>query len=67
MTYIWTAWLAGLAGSFAALEYYAIKHDLATLSQFIADLNKHWPLTSTLFGVLMGGLAVHFFWHWNPK
>ena len=67
MGYVWTVWLASLAGSFWALESYAIRHDYPTLSQFIADINKAWPLTSTLFGVLMGGLAVHFFWHWNPK
>lgn len=40
MSWVWSAWLAGLVGSLAILEYYAIKNDLPTLSQFIADTNK---------------------------
>jgi hypothetical protein len=39
-----------------------------TASRFIAQLGKSWPLSIWLWGLLMGGLAVHFFWPWcsNP-
>jgi hypothetical protein len=66
--WVWTSWLLFLIVSFAALEGYAIsKTDGVTLSQFTAEVSAAWPLMPWVLGVLAGGLAVHFFWHWQPK
>lgn len=37
-----------------------------TLSRWIFNIGKTWPLSIFLMGMLCGGLAVHFFWHWCP-
>ena len=34
---------------------------------FMATLATEWPLTAVIYGMLFGGLAVHFFWRWAPK
>ena len=38
-----------------------------TLSRWIYNLGQSWPLSIWLMGMLAGGLAVHFFWHWDPN
>jgi hypothetical protein len=37
-----------------------------TLSRTVYTLGSTWPLSIFLLGMLVGGLAVHFFWHWCP-
>jgi predicted permease len=37
-----------------------------TLSHWIFTIGSTWPLSIFLMGMLCGGLAVHFFWHWCP-
>lgn len=63
---IWTLWLLGIAGSFALLEAWAFHKRRPTLSRFMAELGRKWPPILVVFGMLFGGLAVHFFWHWCP-
>lgn len=60
--WIWTAWLAAVVGSFGALEGRAIvkRHD--TLSRFTWKTSKAWPPMAVVYGMIFGGLAVHFFW-----
>jgi hypothetical protein len=65
----WVIWFAGVWISFAVLEGYAFKHPDRewTLSRAVSTLGKRWPLSIWFMGVLMGGLAVHFFWPYaNP-
>lgn len=64
----WVIWLFLFAGSFAVLERYAFNHPARenTLSRFIWSLGQKWPLTLVLWGMLIGGLSVHFFWNWCP-
>ena len=64
--WIWVAWLLALIGSFAILEGYAIITHHWTLSRFTYNLSVAWPLMPWACGVLVGGLAVHFWWHWSP-
>jgi len=66
MDTIWTIWVLVIIVSFALLEQYAFKHDKNTLSRFVVNLTKAWPLFPFIFGLIMGGLAVHFFWHFCP-
>lgn len=63
---IWTAWLAAIVVSFAALEYLAWDNGI-TLSRYVSDAGQAFPLTIAMFGALFGGLAVHFYWHWRGK
>lgn len=64
--------LTGLA-LFAYFEARAFKHPdrQNTLSRTIYDLGKNWPLSIFLFGLIaglsVGGLSVHFWWHWCPE
>jgi hypothetical protein len=53
---------------FAVGESYAFKHAdrQNTLSRWIYNIGKTWPLSIWLMGMFAGGLAVHFFWHWCP-
>ena len=62
--WIWTAYLALTAIEFAVLEY--MGWDVLTLSRYVWNLSQEWPLFIFLCGALTGGLAVHFWWHWNP-
>jgi hypothetical protein len=62
----WTIWIVLLALSFAALETWAIMTAGTTLSRYIYEISHAWPLFIWFAGVLVGGLAVHFFWHWSP-
>jgi len=62
----WTAWFLGSILVFAILESYALKTGRLTLSRYTYDIGAHWPLFLVLWGMVTGGLAVHFFWHWCP-
>ena len=63
--WIWSIWLLLIVVSFAALEGLAWQHG-ETLSRFIWNLSEEWPLFIWIAGVISGGLAVHFWWHWSP-
>ena len=62
MQWIWLAWILSCVISFAILEGYAIYSGHWTLSRSTWVLMKHWPLIAVLYGMIFGGLAVHFFW-----
>lgn len=64
----WIVWILFMAGSFAVLEWYAFKHPKRenTLSRFMWQMGNKWRLIIYIYGVLTGGLAVHFWWNWNP-
>lgn len=64
----WVLWLLALIISFAVLEGYAFKHPERsnTLSRFVWSVGQKWPLSLVLFGMIFGGLAVHFYWNWCP-
>ena len=68
MNWMWTVWLVSIALSFSALEAYAFKYPQRqnTLSRFIWTVGQKWPLSLVLYGMLFGGLAVHFYWNWCP-
>lgn len=66
-----TPWIIGAIGAiafFAFWESYAFRHSdrTNTLSRWIYNMGQTWPLSIFLMGMLAGGLAVHFFWHWCP-
>ncbi len=66
-----TPWIIGIVATilyFACFEARAFRHPdrQNTLSRFIFNLGQSWPLSIFLMGMLAGGLAVHFFWHWCP-
>lgn len=64
----WVLWLLAFVASFAVLEGYAFKHPQRenTLSRATWKLGQRWPLSLVLFGMVFGGLAVHFYWNWCP-
>lgn len=68
MALLWIIWGIGIIGTFAILEGYAIDHPTRqwTLSHAAAWLGSKWPLTLFLTGLIIGGLAVHFWGaSWN--
>ena len=71
MRIYWSVWLVANAVLFAILEGWALsRHDPEaglTLSRYVYDAAKAWPLLVFILGQLTGGLAVHFFWRWNPE
>ena len=67
MALLWLFWLLVLvAGGFVVLETYALRHNRLTLSRFTYNITRAFPLAIFLLGLLAGGLAVHFWWHWCP-
>jgi hypothetical protein len=64
----WIIWLLLIVVSFTVLEAYAFKHPERenTLSRFIATVGLKFPLSLVMFGMLFGGLAVHFYWPFCP-
>lgn len=38
-----------------------------TLSRTTAFIAEKWPPFIAIYGVIVGGAAVHFFWHWCPS
>jgi hypothetical protein len=66
LSIIWPALLLSWVLSFAIFETVALTHNGLTLSMFTWQVSEAWPPIIWLCGVLVGGLAVHFWWHWNP-
>lgn len=66
MVLLWTGWLLAIVVTFAVFETYALVRHKLTLSRYTYNISASWPLSIFLLGLLAGGLAVHFFWHWCP-
>ncbi len=63
MATYWTVWLFGVVlCGFIAGETYAYRNDKMTLSRWVWTVSKAFPLFPWIAGVLVGGLAVHFWW-----
>lgn len=62
MNFVWLLWFIAIVVTFALFEGYALTHNKKTLSRVIWDLTKGWPPLPFIFGLVVGGLAVHFFW-----
>lgn len=58
--------MAGIAATFAGPEAFALLNGGTTFSAFMADTQSRWPLWELVWGLLIGGLGVHFWWHWQP-
>jgi len=59
---IWFIWIVAVILTFAAGETWCIKTGRKTLSRTVWTLSKEFPWFGPLFGLVIGGLAVHFFW-----
>lgn len=63
----WAVWFFGfLPITFAIPEFIALKNKGMTLSMFTWIISQEWPPIIFILGLLVGGLAVHFWWHWSP-
>lgn len=69
--WLWVYWPAALIFIalvlFAVPEFVAIKDGGPTFSLFMWTLAQKWPLWTFFWGMLVGGLAVHFLWHWSGE
>lgn len=63
---IWTGWLLAVVVSFGVIEGLALATGNTTLSRFTWEVYEKWPLIAVVYGMIFGGLAVHFWWHWSP-
>ena len=63
---VWTSWLGFFVASFAVFEAWALATKGLTLSMFTWHISESWPPIIFVAGMMAGGLAVHFWWHWNP-
>lgn len=63
---LWGVWFLLAMVSFAIYETYAVfTRKAPTLSRTVWRLVKAYPISPFVFGVVVGGLAVHFF-GWIP-
>jgi len=60
--WIWGLWLAIAIGLFAWWEVRALRNDTPTLSRTVYMLSQAWPPFPFVIGLLIGGLAIHFWW-----
>lgn len=67
MIWSWTAWLLAIIVSFAALEGYALARGKLTLSRYTWRASLAWGPLPFVLGLIVGGLSVHFWWHWCPE
>lgn len=67
----WTSLIVLNIVVFALMEGYALNRADPeaglTLSRYVYEASRAWPLLVFVLGQLTGGLAVHFFWHWSPE
>ncbi len=64
--WVWVGCLLFFIISFAIIEGIALKRGATTLSLFTYRVTAAFPLMIFLLGMLAGGLAVHFWWHFCP-
>jgi hypothetical protein len=64
MKTFWAGWLIAIAATFACAEAFGLWRQgvPGTLSFFMTNLGKEWPPILVVYGMLFGGLAVHFWW-----
>ena len=66
--WVWVAWLAAIAVTFAILEGLALNDPQGlSLSQFYVNVKYGWPAITSVVGVAVGILICHFNWHWVPR
>ena len=63
---VWVVWAALVLVAFAWLETRAIRRNRPTLSLTVWWISQRWPPFPFVVGLVVGGLAVHFWWHWCP-
>lgn len=63
---VWVCWLAAFIISFGVFETWALLTKGLSLSMFTWQLSEAWPPIIFICGMMAGGLAVHFWWHWSP-
>jgi hypothetical protein len=66
-----TPWIVGalaFAMFFTFFEVRGLRHPdrQNTLSRFVWNIGQKWPLSLVVWGMLIGGLSVHFYWNWCP-
>jgi hypothetical protein len=49
-----------------AYEWWALSTHRETLSRMVWNGQQVFPLLEALMAFVVGGLLVHFFWHWCP-
>ena len=64
-------WLIGLFGALAYFTFFEVlgfvrPGKFNTLSHAVYTLGAHWTLAIFIMGMFVGGLAVHFWFHWCP-
>jgi hypothetical protein len=64
----WVIGAACMLVFFTFFESYAFNHPtrVNSLSRSMFNLGSKFPLSIMFFGMLVGGLGVHFYWHWCP-
>ncbi len=64
---LWLGWLLLALLAFGVLETWALRTGRLTLSRVTWEASRAWPPLPFVIGLVAGGLAVHFWWHWCPS
>jgi hypothetical protein len=62
MNVVWPTWFLASMAAFAVLEAYALQTGRETLTSFVRTLSADLGVFQFLSGLVVGGLAVHFWW-----
>ena len=66
MSDMWALWVIGCFVVFTAMESFALITGRATLSKTVWQTEARFPILSFFSGMVVGGLAIHFF-GWLPS
>ena len=58
------AWVVATVFLFS-YEWWALETNHQSLSRAMVTMTTAWPPLIFLIGIVVGGLAVHFWWKWN--
>ena len=60
------AWLVAILW-LAAYEWFALATGHQSLSRAAWEATQAWPPLIFIAGIVVGGLAVHLWWRWEPN
>ena len=63
---LWTALIVGTVSVFLLNEFFALSSGRITLSRYTVQMCRKHPIIPFVIGLIVGGLAVHFWLPWCP-
>lgn len=64
----WPRYLViSLLGGLLVYEVFALSTDHETISRMVHSTTEEWGIFPFVVGTMVGSLATHFWWRWEPR